>query len=108
MGSPDHENLTHAQMQEIIRYAGDRGIIVVPELDLPAHAQAWFVSHPDLASAPGPVPIQPHLGARNPSFDPTSPKTYEFLATFCKEMRGLFAGPYMHIGGDKNYAHGWP
>lgn len=107
MGSRDHEYFTQAQMKEIIRYAGERGIIVVPEFDLPAHAQAWFVSHPDLASAPGPFPIETHFGARNPSFDPTNPKTYEFLAKFFKEMAGLFPGPYMHIGGDENYAHGW-
>ncbi|HET7267663.1 MAG TPA: beta-N-acetylhexosaminidase [Oleiagrimonas sp.] len=107
MGSFDNEYFTQAQMKEIIRYAGDRGIIVVPEFDLPAHAQAWFVSHPELASAPGPFPREIHFGARNPSFDPTNPKTYTFLAKFFGEMAKLFPGPYMHIGGDENYAHGW-
>ncbi len=107
LGSRDHEYFTQAQMKEIIRYAGDRGIIVVPEFDLPAHAQAWFVSHPDLASAPGPFPLEERFGGRNPSFDPTNPKTYQFLAKFFKEMSGLFPGAYMHIGGDENYAHGW-
>lgn len=107
MGSFDHEYFTQTQMREIIRYAGDRGIIVVPEFDLPAHAQAWFVSHPELASAPGPFPREIHFGARNPAFDPTNPQTYEFLGKFFKEMAGLFPGPYMHIGGDENYAHGW-
>lgn len=98
---------TQAQMKAIIRYAGDRGIIVVPEFDLPAHAVSWLVSHPELASAPGPYHLYTHFGGKNPAFDPSNPETYRFLDGFFKEMAGLFPGPYIHIGGDENSGRQW-
>src|SRR5699024_5426208 len=77
---------TQAQMRKIIQYAGDRGIIVVPEFDLPAHSQSWLVSHPELASAPGPYHLHIRFGGKQPQFDPTHPGTYQFLDRFFKEM----------------------
>jgi hexosaminidase len=45
---------TQAQMKDLIGYAKERGIIIVPEFDMPGHTQAWFAGYPELASAPGP------------------------------------------------------
>lgn len=98
---------TQAQIKQIIRYAGDRGIIVVPEFDLPAHAVSWLVSHPELASAPGPYHLYTRFGGKNPAFDPSNPETYRFLGRFFKEMAGLFPAPYIHIGGDENSGAQW-
>ncbi len=98
---------TQRQIKRIIRYAGDRGIIVVPEFDLPAHAVSWLVSHPELASAPGPYHLYTRFGGKNPAFDPSNPATYEFLGRFFKEMAGLFPGHYIHIGGDENSGKQW-
>ena len=98
---------TQAQMQAIIQYAGERGIIVVPEFDLPAHAASWLVSHPELSSAPGPYHLYTRFGGKNPAFDPTNPETYQFLDKFFKEMARLFPGHYIHIGGDENFGRQW-
>jgi hexosaminidase len=98
---------TQAQIKTIIGYAGDRGIIVVPEFDLPAHAVSWLVSHPELASAPGPYHPYTHFGGKNPAFDPSNPETYRFLDRFFKEMADLFPGHYIHIGGDENSGEQW-
>jgi len=98
---------TQAQMKQIIQYADDRGIIVVPEFDLPAHAVSWFVSHPELASAPGPYHLYTKFGGKNPAFDPSNPETYRFLDRFFKEMAGFFPAPYVHIGGDENSGTQW-
>ena len=98
---------TQAQMKRIIQYADERGIIVVPEFDLPAHAVSWFVSHPELASAPGPYHLYTKFGGKNPAFDPSNPKTYRFLDRFFKEMAALFPAPYIHIGGDENSGKQW-
>lgn len=98
---------TQDQMKQIIRYADDRGIIVVPEFDLPAHAVSWFVSHPELASAPGPYRLYTRFGGKNPAFDPSNPETYRFLGRFFKEMAALFPVPYIHIGGDENSGKQW-
>jgi hexosaminidase len=103
----DGQYYTQGQIKRIIRYADDRGIIVVPEFDLPAHALAFLVSHPELASAPGPYRLMTRFGGRNPAFDPANPETYRFLGRFFKEMAGLFPGPYMHIGGDENSGRQW-
>jgi hexosaminidase len=103
----DGQYYSQTQIKQIIRYAGDRGIIVVPEFDLPAHAVSWLVSHPELASAPGPYHLYTRFGGKNPAFDPSNPETYRFLGRFFKEMGELFPAPYIHIGGDENSGAQW-
>ena len=98
---------TRQQIREIIKYANDRGIRVVPEFDMPCHTTSWFVGYPRYASAPGPYKIQDHFGVFNPVFDPTKKPTYRFLNKFFKEMTKLFPDPYMHIGGDENNGVQW-
>ena len=53
---------TQDQIREVVAYARDRGIRVVPEFDMPGHATAWFVGYPELASAPGPYEIERRVG----------------------------------------------
>ncbi len=98
---------TQAQIREIISYAADRGIRVIPEFDIPGHATSWFVGYPELASAPGPYSIERGWGVKNPTFNPTLEKTYEFFDAFFKEMAQLFPDEYMHIGGDENNGKQW-
>ena len=57
---------TQEQAREIVAYARDRGIRVVPEFDMPGHTSAWFVGYPDLASAPGPFHIEREFGVFDP------------------------------------------
>ena len=98
---------TQEQIREIIRYAADRGIRVMPEFDMPGHATAWLVSHPEIGSAPGPYKIERKPGIFDPTMDPTNEKTYKLLKEFFKEMSGLFPDAYMHIGGDENEGKQW-
>lgn len=98
---------THEQIKEIIRYAADRGIRVVPEFDIPGHSTSWLVGYPELASAPGPYTIERGYGVMDPTFDPTRKATYKFFNKFFKEMAGLFPDEYMHIGGDENNGKQW-
>ncbi|OYV86595.1 MAG: beta-hexosaminidase, partial [Ignavibacteriae bacterium 37-53-5] len=98
---------TQAQIKEVIKYAADRGIRVVPEFDLPAHSTSWFVGYPNYASAPGPYSIERKFGIFNPVFNPTLKKTYSFLDAFFKEMCRLFPDHYMDIGGDENNGKQW-
>lgn len=98
---------TQEEMKDIIRYANDRGIRVVPEFDMPGHATSWFVGHPELASAPGPYSIEKKFGVFDPTIDPTSKLTYKFLDKFLSEMCALFPDPYFHIGGDENNGKQW-
>ncbi|HYP52180.1 MAG TPA: family 20 glycosylhydrolase, partial [Pyrinomonadaceae bacterium] len=93
--------------REIIAYARERGIRVVPEFDMPGHATAWLVGHPELGSAPGPYTIERRAGIFEPALDPTREEVYKFLDTFLGEMAALFPDAYMHIGGDENEGKQW-
>ncbi|HEY8562407.1 MAG TPA: family 20 glycosylhydrolase [Pyrinomonadaceae bacterium] len=98
---------TQEQIREIIRYAADRGIRVMPEFDMPGHATAWVVSHPEIASGPGPYKIERRPGIFDPTLDPTNEATYKLLEVFFAEMAALFPDKYMHIGGDENEGKQW-
>jgi hexosaminidase len=98
---------TQEQAREIVAYARDRGIRVVPEFDMPGHTSAWFVGYPDLASAPGPFHIERKFGVFDPVMDPTRESTYKFLDTFIGEMTAIFPDHFMHIGGDENNGAEW-
>ncbi|MGA8236281.1 MAG: family 20 glycosylhydrolase, partial [Candidatus Sulfotelmatobacter sp.] len=98
---------TQEQAREIVAYARDRGIRVVPEFDIPGHTSAWFVGYPDLASAPGPFHIEREFGVFDPVMDPTRESTYKFLDTFIGEMAAIFPDHFMHIGGDENNGVEW-
>ncbi|HEV7891514.1 MAG TPA: family 20 glycosylhydrolase [Pyrinomonadaceae bacterium] len=106
MGS-DGNYYTQEQARDIINYAAERGIRVVPEFDMPGHATSWLVGHPELGSAPGPYTIERGAGIFNPSLDPTREETYKFLDVFLGEMAALFPDAYMHIGGDENTGKQW-
>jgi len=80
---------------------------VIPEFDMPGHTTAWFVSHPELASAPGPYTIERRWGVFDPTMDPTKESTYKLLERFLGEMASLFPDPYLHIGGDENNGKQW-
>jgi hexosaminidase len=98
---------TQDQAREIIAYAWERGIRVVPEFDLPGHATSWLVAHPELGSAPGPYTIERKPGIFEPALDPTREEVYKFLDTFFGEMAALFPDTYLHIGGDENEGKQW-
>ncbi len=92
---------TPEQMREIVRYAAERGIRVVPEIDMPGHASAIAVAYPELMSAPGPYAMERHWGVLKPVLDPTKAATYTFADAMVSELAAIFPDPYLHIGGDE-------
>lgn len=105
----DGDFYTQEQIREIVKYAADRGIRVMPEFDMPGHATAWLVSHPEIGSGlPGQTyKIERQPGIFDPTLDPTNEKTYKLLEPFFAEMAALFPDAYMHIGGDENEGKQW-
>ncbi len=103
----DGNYYTQEQVREVVAYAAERGIRVVPEFDMPGHSTSWFVGYPKLASAPGPYQIERRWGVFDPSMDPTREETYKFLDEFIGEMTKLFPDEYFHIGGDEVTAKHW-
>jgi hexosaminidase len=106
MGS-DGLYYTQAEVRDVIAYARDRGIRVVPEFDMPGHSTAWFVGYPELASGPGPYQIERKWGVFDPAMDPAEERTYKFLDGFIGEMARLFPDQYFHIGGDEVNGKQW-
>lgn len=102
MGS-DNQFYTQEEMRDLIAYAHDRGIRVVPEFDMPGHSRSWVIGYPELASGPGPFTLE----QGDPILDPTREETYKFLEKFIAEMSKLFPDPYFHIGGDEVDGKQW-
>ncbi len=103
----DGKFFTQKQIREIVAYAAERGIRVVPEFDMPGHATSWLTGYPELGSAPGPYAIERKWGIFEPVFDPANEAVYAFLDGFLGEMAGLFPDLYFHIGGDEVKGGDW-
>lgn len=105
--SSDGQYYTQEQIKEVVAYARDRGIRVLPEFDVPGHTSSWFVAYPELASGPGAYEISRHYGVHDAAMDPTRDHTYRFLDDFIGEMSRLFPDIYFHIGGDEVNGKQW-
>lgn len=98
---------TQEDIKEIIRYAGQRGIRIVPEFVVPAHTTAILCAFPELASVKRAYTLQRYFGVFDPVLDPTNEKVYAFLDKLFTEMAALFPDEYFHIGGDENTGKDW-
>lgn len=105
--SSDGLYYTQAQIKDVIAYARDRGIRVVPEFDVPGHTTSWFAAYPELTSGAGPYRISRHFGVHDAAIDPTRDSTYRFLDKFIGEMSRQFPDEYFHIGGDEVNGKQW-
>ena len=98
---------TQEEIRHVVAYARDRGIRVVPEFDMPAHAQAWFAGYPNLASGKGPYLPAKQWGVLDAAMDPARESTYQFLNLLIGEMTTLFPDAYFHVGGDECNGKEW-
>jgi hexosaminidase len=103
----DGEYYTQEEIHEVVDYARQRGIRVVPEFDMPGHSTAWLVGYPELAAGPGPYSIEREWGVFDPCMDPSREELYKFLDVFVGEMSALFPDEYFHIGGDEVRSAQW-
>src|SRR5579859_3390638 len=96
---------TQEEIRDIIAYAHNRGIRVMPEFDMPGHTRSWYLGYPELSSGAGPYTLEG--GGIDPIMDPTRESTYKFLEKFIAEMAKLFPDAYFHIGGDEVDGKQW-
>ena len=85
---------SQTEIREIVKYAAQRNIVVIPEIDMPGHATAATRAYPELSGGTTP-------NYDNFTFDPSKEKTYDFLNEVIMEVSALFPGKMMHIGGDE-------
>lgn len=86
-GKPEY--FTSADIREIVQYAADRHIMVLPEIEMPGHAGAAARSYPEYFNPDG------------SAFDPANPKTYDFIRGILTEVARLFPAPYIDFAGDE-------
>ena len=103
----DNLYYTRQDIKEIIRYAGQRGIRIVPEFVVPGHTTAILTAFPELASVKRKYTLERYFGVFDPALDPTNPKVYQFLDKLFTEMAALFTDQYFHIGGDEVTGKDW-
>ncbi|MFL9829463.1 family 20 glycosylhydrolase [Flavobacterium sp. ST-87] len=101
---------TQEEIKEVVKYADEKGIMVVPEIDVPGHASAILTAYPEIGSrlsGEEPYAVEIRSGIHNPALDPSNPLTYQILSEIFDEVCPLFPGPYFHIGGDENNGKEW-
>ncbi|HEX5113499.1 MAG TPA: beta-N-acetylhexosaminidase, partial [Saprospiraceae bacterium] len=91
---------TQTEIKEVVQYAKDRGVMVIPEIEMPGHALAALTAYPELSCTGGPFKVAETWGVFNDVFCPTE-ETFTFLENVLKEVITLFPAPYIHIGGDE-------
>ena len=109
------EFYTQDDIRYLVRYADERGIRVIPELDMPGHCQSWLVGYPQLAPVLAPLSkalpqhwqLRKQFGIGRGSLDPTREETYVFLDTLLAEVATLFPDELVHIGGDEVHPRAW-
>lgn len=99
---------TQEQIKDVVKYAFNLGIRVVPEFDVPGHATAILSAYPELGSIDGATySVERNSGIFDPTLNPTIDETYEFLDSLFTEIAPLFPDEYFHIGGDENEGKHW-
>lgn len=92
---------TQAEIKEIVSYATERHIQIVPEIEMPGHSQAALAAYPDLGCTGGPYMVSPRWGIHSDILCPGKPVTTTFLQNVLTEVLDLFPGKFIHTGGDE-------
>ena len=92
---------TQEEMKEIVAYAAERGIVVIPEIDLPGHMIAALAAYPELGCTGGPYEVWTRWGVAKDILCAGNEQVYTFLEDVLTEMMDIFPTEYIHIGGDE-------
>ena len=92
---------TQEEAREIVRYAAERGITVIPEIDLPGHTMAALAAYPELGCTGGPYEVATRYGVLDDVLCVGKPETMSFVKNVLEEVMDIFPSPYIHLGGDE-------
>lgn len=111
---------THEDIKELVKYAAERYVSILPEIDVPGHSLAALASYPELSCTPGEYYVSPgdrfmvwpgggqhFYGLLDNTICPANEKAYEFLDKVFTEVAQLFPFPYIHMGGDETARNFW-
>ncbi len=100
-GQPYGGFYTQDQIREVVAYAQERFITIVPEIEMPGHSSAALAAYPELGCTGGPYKVQERWGVFKDVYCAGNEKTFQFLQDVLSEVVELFPGKYIHIGGDE-------
>ena len=92
---------TQEEAREIVRYAAERGITVIPEIDLPGHTTAALAAYPSLGCTGGPYEVATRYGVLDDVLCVGKDETMTFVKDVLTEVMDIFPSPYIHVGGDE-------
>src|SRR5205807_6523629 len=99
-------NYTKEKIRDIVSYAGQRYINVVPEIDMPGHMQAAIAAYPWLGSSDAAPSVSMNWGV-HPYLLNVDDRTFAFIEDVLTEVMELFPGRYIHLGGDEAIKDQW-
>lgn len=105
-GVPHGGFYTQDEIREVVAYAQARHITVVPEIEMPGHAQAAIAAYPELGNLAEPVEVRPYWGISDNVFN-VEESTISFLQDVLDEVLDLFPGEFIHVGGDEAPKKQW-
>ena len=91
---------TQDELRSLVKYAAERGITIVPEIEMPAHSEEVLTAYPELSCT--------HVPYKQADFCPGSVATYDFLENVLKEVMDVFPSTEIHVGGDEAGKASWP
>ncbi len=98
---------TQAQIKEVVQYAAERFITVIPEIDIPGHSLAALAAYPFLGCTKGPYKVRETWAVQPDIFCAGNDSTYTFIEQVMDEVMQLFPSEYIHIGGDESPKERW-
>jgi hexosaminidase len=100
-GQPHGGFYTQDDVREVVAYARERCVTIVPEIEMPGHSTAALAAYPGLSCTGGPFEVQTKWGVHEDVYCPGNDRTFEFLQDVLTEVMDLFPGQFIHIGGDE-------
>jgi hexosaminidase len=98
---------TQEQIIEVVEYARQRYITVIPEIEMPGHCLAALTAYPELSCRKGPFTVPNYWGVINDVYCAGNERTYSFIEDVLTEVLELFPSKYIHIGGDEVPKYRW-
>ncbi len=106
-GVPHSGFYTQEDIKEIVAYAADKHIRVVPEIEMPGHSAAAVAAYPWLSATGEKIEVPVKFGKHKDMFDVTKPEVIEFIKNVLSEIFELFPSKYVHVGGDEVIYDQW-
>ena len=97
LASDEHYSID--ELHGLVRYAADRGVRVIPELDMPGHVTSWLTAYPEWGSEPTTPSLR--FGVHQACLNPLNESVYDAIAILLSELAEVFPDDYVHVGGDE-------